>query len=250
MTTQEILKKIIDEHGGYALFAEENKSRHPAEPEMVFVQGGTFIMGATPEQGSDCKDNEKPAHRVTVSDFYIGKYQVTQAQWEAVMGNNPSHLKGEKLPVEMVSWYDMQDFISKLNTQTGKQYRLPTEAEWEFAARGGNRSKGYRYSGSNNLDDVAWFNENSSNKSHVVGLKMPNELGIYDMSGNVWEWCSDWYGDYNINVQINPIGTIFGSLRVRRGGSWYADARYARVSYRGSYWPGRNSSSSYLGFCP
>ena len=160
--------------------------------EMVFVKGGTFMMGATPEQGSDAGDGEKPVHSVTVSDFYIGKYEVTQAQWKAVMGKNPSHYKGENRPVERVSWYDIQKFIEKLNAKTGKRYRLPTEAEWEYAARGGNQSKGYKYSGSNDIGSVAWYTNNSGDRTHPVGQKQPNELGLYDMTGNVWEWCSDW----------------------------------------------------------
>ena len=221
-------------------------AHHPAEPEMVFVQGGTFMMGATPEQGNDCDDNEKLAHRVTVSDFYIGKYEVTQAEWKTVMGNNPSHFLGKTLPVESISWDDVQVFIRKLNTLTGKRYRLPTEAEWEFAARGGNRSKGYKYSGSNILGDVAWNEDNSSKKTHVVGAKSPNELGIYDMSGNVWEWCNDWYGKYNSNAGTNPQGPISGAFRVYRGGSWIFSARNTRVSTRNCNRPGYLSFN--LGF--
>ena len=211
---------------------ETKTTLHPAEPEMVFVQGGTFMMGATPEQGDDCYGSEKPAHKVTVSDFYIGKYEVTQAQWKALMGTNPSHFKGEKLPVEQVSWYDVQAFTRKLNALTGKEYRLPMEAEWEFAARGGNKSKGYKYSGGNNVSDVAWYSANSSEQTHPVGTKSPNELDIYDMSGNVYEWCSDWKGKYSSNAQIDPQGPKSGSDRVLRGGSWYSDARNMRVSFR------------------
>jgi len=202
--------------------------------EMVHVQGGTFMMGCTAEQGSDCFSDEKPAHQVTVSSFNIGKYEVTQAQWKAVMGNNPSYFKGDNLPVENVSWDDVQEFISKLNAKTGKKYRLPTEAEWEFAARGGNSSKGYMYSGSNTLSNVAWYEDNSGEKTHPVGSKQPNELGIYDMSGNVYEWCSDWYGVYTSAAQTNPKGASSGSYRVLRGGSWYNTAVFCRVA-RGSY---------------
>ncbi|MBQ3247459.1 MAG: SUMF1/EgtB/PvdO family nonheme iron enzyme, partial [Alistipes sp.] len=172
--------------------------------EMVFVKGGTFTMGATAEQGSDADSDEKPAHSVTVSNFYIGKYEVTQAQWEAVMGKNPSRFKGDNLPVERVSWNDIQKFIEKLNAKTGKRYRLPTEAEWEYAARGGNQSKGYKYSGSNDIGSVAWYTDNSSSPTHPVGQKQPNELGLYDMSGNVYEWCSDWHGSYSSGSQTNP----------------------------------------------
>ena len=188
--------------------------------EMVYVKGGTFTMGAISEQGADAYDDEKPAHSVTLSDFYIGKYEVTQAQWRAVMGSNPSSFKGDNLPVENVSWNDIQKFIQKLNAQTGKEFRLPTEAEWEYAARGGSKSRGYKYSGSNNIGDVAWYSGNSGSKTHPVGQKQPNELGIYDMSGNVWEWCSDWYGSYSSSSQTNPKGPNSGDYRVLRGGDW------------------------------
>jgi formylglycine-generating enzyme required for sulfatase activity len=214
--------------------------------EMVFVQGGTFTMGCTSEQGSDCDDWEKPTHRVTVSSFNIGKYEVTQAQWNAIMENNPSHFKGDNLPVEYVSWDDVQEFIRRLNAITGKKYRLPTEAEWEYAARGGNKGNGYKYSGSNNIDNVAWYNENSSNTTHPVGTKQANELGIYDMFGNVFEWCSDWYDDYSSAAQTNPMGASSGSYRVIRGGSWYYFASDCRVSFRNYISPG--SSDSHLGF--
>ena len=198
--------------------------------EMIFVKGGTFTMGATAEQGSDAFDFEKPTHSVTVSDFYIGKYEVTQAQWRAVMGSNPSCFKGDNLPVENVSWNDVQEFITKLNAQTGKKYRLPTEAEWEYAARGGNQSKGYKYSGSNSISNIAWYDANSNKMTHIVGQKSPNELGIYDMSGNVWEWCQDWYGSYSSSSQTNPTGPSSGSYRVLRGGCWYTFAGICRVS--------------------
>ena len=201
--------------------------------EMVFVKGGTFTMGATAEQGSDASSNEKPTHSVKLSDFYIGKYEVTQAQWKAVMGTNPSNWKGDNLPVENVSWNDIQEFITKLNAQTGKKYRLPTEAEWEYAARGGNQSKGYKYSGSNSISNIAWYDANSNKMTHIVGQKSPNELGIYDMSGNVWEWCQDWFGNYSSSFQTNPIGPSSSSYRVLRGGSWSYVARTCRVSIRG-----------------
>ncbi|MBQ3247475.1 MAG: SUMF1/EgtB/PvdO family nonheme iron enzyme [Alistipes sp.] len=200
--------------------------------EMVFVKGGTFTMGATPEQSSDAGDDEKPAHSVTVSNFYIGKYEVTQAQWEAVMGKNPSRYKGDNRPVENVSWKDVQKFIKKLNAKTGKRYRLPTEAEWEYAARGSNQSKGYKYSGSNDIGSVAWYTDNSSSQTHPVGQKQPNELGLYDMSGNVYEWCSDWYGGYSRGSQTNPTGPANGSNRVLRGGYWGDGSMGCRVSYR------------------
>ena len=200
--------------------------------DMVRVEAGTFTMGATPEMENPW-DYEKPAHQVTLTnDYYIGKYEVTQALWQAVMNSNPSNFKGENLPLEYVSWDDCQEFISKLNRITGKKFRLPTEAEWEYAARGGKKSKGYQYSGSNNISDVAWYEDNSGSKTHTVGSKQANELGIYDMSGNVWEWCQDWYGKYSSSSQINPTGATSGSRRVRRGGSLYNAAGDCRSSYR------------------
>ncbi len=200
--------------------------------KMVYVSGGTFTMGATAEQGDDAYDWEKPAHQVTLSGFYMGRTEVPQWLWTAVMGSNPSNWKGDNLPVEMVSWDDCQTFISKLNSLTGKKFRLPTEAEWEFAARGGNRSRGYKYSGSDNIGSVAWYEDNSGKRTHNVGTKNSNELGLYDMSGNVFEWCSDWYGGYSDYAQTNPKGASNGSFRVDRGGSWSLNARDCRVSYR------------------
>lgn len=203
---------------------------------MVWVEGGTFRMGATSEQGSEISD-EKPVHSVTLSGYYIGKTEVTQALWQAVMGSNPSYFEGDDLPVEQVSWDDCQEFIRKLNSLTGQNFRLPTEAEWEFACRGGNNSRGYKYSGSNYIDNVAWYDGNSGDKTHPVATKSPNELGIYDMSGNVWEWCADWYGDYSSGRQTNPKGPYGGSDRVYRGGSWDGDARICRSSIRDYYYP-------------
>ena len=199
---------------------------------MVYVSGGTFTMGATSEQGIDAYNDEKPTHSVTLSSFYLCKYEVTQALWQAVMGNNPSSFKGDNLPVEQVSWNDCQTFISRLNNLTGKNFRLPTEAEWEYAARGGNRSRGYKYSGSNTLSDVAWYDGKSESGTHPVGSKSPNELGLYDMSGNVREWCSDRYGTYSSTSQTNPTGPSSGSGRVNRGGSWYDVTRSCRLSSR------------------
>ena len=201
---------------------------------MVYVAGGTFTMGASSEQGSDADEDEKPAHRVTVSSFSIGKYEVTQEEWQTVMGSNPSSFKGAKRPVENVSWNDCQEFIRKLNQLTGMWFRLPTEAEWEYAARGGNKSLGYKYTGSNNYGNVAWYDDNSNRQTHDVGQKQPNELGLYDMSGNVWEWCQDWYDGnyYSSSPQTNPMGPYSGLDRVRRGGSWFNSARYCRVSLR------------------
>ncbi|MDG1279292.1 MAG: SUMF1/EgtB/PvdO family nonheme iron enzyme [Algoriphagus sp.] len=216
-------------------------------PEMVIVVGGTFTMGCTSEQGRDCQKNEKPAHQVTLSDFHIGKYEVTQAQWHAVMGDNPSTFSDcDSCPVENVSWLGVYRFLEKLNSMTGKNYRLPTEAEWEFAARGGNLSRGYKYSGSSTPESVAWYSDNSSKKTHPVGQKSPNELGIYDMSGNVSEWCQDKYGDYSKSKQANPSGPSEGYYYVYRGGSWIWDALNARVSARHTF---NSASLSYaLGF--
>ena len=204
---------------------------------MVAVEGGTFTMGATSEQGSDAEDDEKPPHQVTLSSYYIGQTEVTQALWKAVKGNNPSYYSGDNKPVEKVSWNDCQDFVRKLNELTGKIFRLPTEAEWEYACRGGKKSRGYKYSGSNTIDDVAWYEDNSNDETHPVATKSPNELGIYDMSGNVSELCQDWYGRYSSSPQTNPTGAASGSHRVFRGG-YYDNARYCRSSNRGDVWPG------------
>jgi len=216
------------------------------EPVMVFVAGGTFTMGCT--DGEECFEWELPTHQVTLTnDYYIGKYPVTQAQWKAVMGDNPSYFADcDDCPVEMVSWEDVQEFITKLNGMTGKNYRLSTEAEWEYAARGGNQSKGYKYSGSDDIDTVAWYWENSERKTHSVGTKKLNELGIYDMTGNVWEWCHDWFAEYTEDPQTNPQGPAAGSSRVFRGGGWYNDADAARVSYRSSNDP--NYRDGIIGF--
>ena len=210
---------------------------------MVLVHGGSFEIGST---DSDAYGDELPIHRVTLSDYRLGKYEVTQEEWKAVMGSNPSASIGDNLPVERVSWNDCQEFIGKLNALTGLCFRLPTEAEWEYAARGGNRSEGYKYSGSNSIEVVAWYDANSWSKTHPVGKKLPNELGLYDMSGNVYEWCSDWYGAYSSSSSSNPTGPDSGSNRVGLGGSWVHEARYCRVSYRGGYMP--TDTHGYLGF--
>ena len=216
---------------------------------MIKVDGGTFRMGATSELGGDADSDEKPVHSVTLSDYYIGETEVTQELWKAVMGSNPSDFKGSQNPVEKVSWHDCKEFITKLNRLTGKNFRLPTEAEWEYAARGGNKSKGYKYSGSNTIGNVAWYWENSSSATHNVKTKSPNELGIYDMSGNVLEWCEDWKGDYNSGSQTNPTGPSSGSYRVSRGGSWYDYARFCRVSFRDYGNPGSGYYSLGLRLC-
>lgn len=264
---------------------------------MIRVQGGTFTMGCTSEQGSDCYDDEKPSHKVTLSTYYIGETEVTQELWKAVMGSNPSYFAPKetnsarcsydafvadiqklnakkpgsmrvptrqewdaamvttsgslKRPVERVSWEDCQTFIRKLNELTGKKFRLPTEAEWEFAARGGTKSAGYKYSGSNDIGAVAWYTVNAYDKgesspdygTHVVKTKKPNELGIYDMSGNVWEWCSDWYGKYTEAAQTNPKGADSGSYRVYRGGSWINNARNCRSSNRNNNTPDNRNNN-------
>ena len=200
--------------------------------EMVKVEAGTFMMGATSEMQNPY-DDEKPVHQVTLTnDYYMSKYEVTQALWQAVTGKNPSKFKGDNLPVERVSWNDCQVFIRNLNNITGRKFRLPTEAEWEYAARGGKKSRGYQYSGSSNIYDVAWFDEINRNKKHPVGTKQANELGLYDMSGNVWEWCQDRYGSYSSLFQKNPTGAIMGVYRVFRGGRWGANERIGRTSCR------------------
>jgi hypothetical protein len=194
--------------------------KDPLNHEMIFVEGGTFQMGSC--SGEHVK---RPVHSVTLSSFNIGKYEVTQAQWKAVMGSNPSHFKDcEECPVETVSWNDVQDFIRKLNAQTGKNYRLPTEAEWEFSARGGKSSKGYTYSGSNDLNAVAWNSDNSGGKTHKVGGKHANELGIYDMSGNVVEWCSDWCVVYYGCSLNSSLGVTIGLSPTQRSDSYFTPA--------------------------
>ena len=215
--------------------------------QMVEVRGGTFTMGATSEQGSDAKSDEKPTHEVTLSDYYIGKTEVTQALWKAVMGKTVSQIAsennwdkygvGDNYPMYYISWNDCKAFISKLNALTGKTFRVLTEAEWEYAARGGSKSRGYKYSGSNTLDDVAWYSGISDYETHEVGTKSPNELGLYDMSGNVGEWCSDWYDDYSSASQTNPKGPDSGANRIGRGGGWWYYARGCRCSIRGDFGP-------------
>jgi formylglycine-generating enzyme required for sulfatase activity len=206
-------EQLVGDNLKFKVIANGKKS---FEPEMVFVEGGTFQMGSDTGE-----DDEKPVHSVTLSSFNIGKYEVTQSQWKAVMGNNPSHFSGcDDCPVETVSWNDVQNFIRKLNAQTGQNYRLPTEAEWEYAAKGGKSSKGYTYSGSNELNSVAWYSDNSGDKTHNVGGKKSNELGIFDLTGNVWEWCSDWYGTYSSYSETDPTGASSGESIVLRGGGY------------------------------
>lgn len=263
--------------------------------KMIRVEGGTFTMGATPEQ-VDAQDQDRPAHKVTLSTYYIGETEVTQELWNAIMANNPSHfaptksnaqcsyenfvLDAKRLseaypgmvriptrdewdavmspgrsmqqPVEWVSWNDCQEFCRRLSLITGKTFRLPTSAEWEYAARGGNKSLGYKYAGSDTIDNVAWYWENSYKVgsdspdygTHAVATKSSNELGLYDMSGNVYEWCHDWSDDYSCDSQTNPTGPEGGPIhrhppynRVCRGGSWGLGTKYSRVSCREGYYP-------------
>ncbi|MCL2131340.1 MAG: SUMF1/EgtB/PvdO family nonheme iron enzyme [Lentimicrobiaceae bacterium] len=213
------------------------------DPEMVFVEGGIFTMGCTFDE---CWDDgrELPTHQVTLSSFKIAKCLVTQKQWISIMGKNPSQFKGDDLPVEMVSWEDVQTFIQKLNIITGKHYRLPTEAEWEYAARGGNKSRGYKYSGGSDLNTVAWYWGNSGNQTHPVGTKMANELEIYDMTGNVWEWCQDRYGSYNNSPVTNPQGPNYGINRVLRGGCWHSATTFCRISDRTGAIPSYRGNNS------
>ena len=202
---------------------------------MITVPGGTFTMGATTEQGGDATDAEKPSHQVTLTGFSIGQTEVTQALWVAVMESNPSYLLGNDLPVDQLSWSECREFLSRLNTLTGLNFRFATEAEWEFAARGGNWSKGYKYSGGDDPDEVAWYSlSRGSHFTHNVATSYPNELGLYDMSGNVIEWCMDWYGNYTDAAQTNPTGAPAGDRHILRGGSWYDSAEKCRVSARTS----------------
>jgi len=196
---------------------------------MVWVEGGTFQMGS-----NSGDSDEKPVHTVTVKGFWMGKYEVTQAEYRRVMGTNPSYFKCDDCPVERVSWEDAAEYARRVGG------RLPTEAEWEYAARGGNKSRGYRYSGSDNLDEVSWYSNNSGRRTHPVGLKRPNELGLYDMSGNVWEWCLDRYdeGYYAKSPRDNPTGPSSGSGRVVRGGSWLSSGAYCRLTSRTRHAPG------------
>jgi len=209
------------------------------EARMIKVEGGTFTMGCTDEKDTSCYYWEKPAHKVTLRDFYIGKFAVTQKEWEALMGYNPNFKNCAECPVENITWQEAHKFVEKLSLLTGKNYRLPTEAEWEYAAKGGNKSKGYKYAGSNNLDAVGWYHNNSGKKTHPVGKLQPNELGLYDMTGNVWQWCSDWFhGEYYSNSPVEnpkgPDGTT-DNYKAVRGGSWWYEAPHCRVINRDRY---------------
>ena len=213
---------------------------------MVEVKGGSFLMGASMKQINDAHEDEYPLHNVTLNDYYIGQTEVTQELWKAVMGSVPGSYKNAKYPVGGVSWLECQQFITKLNEMTGENFRLPTEAEWEYAARGSSGAKECLYAGSNTLDNVAWYNGNSSIRPHEVATKIPNQLALYDMSGNAMEWCSDWYGAYSSDAQTNPTGPAEGTLRVCRGGGWGYGSDLCRVSCRNSFAPS-NSMNENLG---
>lgn len=222
------------------------------EFNMIHVEGGTFNMGTTVEQDKDARSDESPIHEVTLSDYYIGETAVTQELWKAVMNTTMQKLAaaagldkdeigcvGANYPMYYLTWYDCQNFIEKLNKITGENFRLPTEAEWEFAAKGGNKSKGYKYSGGNDLEEVAWCEHNAFVGKYYESFfpikhKKPNELGIYDMSGSVWEWCQDWYDEnyYSYSPKVNPTGPLDGVNKVCRGGDWGDDDRLLRLTCR------------------
>lgn len=225
--------------------------------KMIWVEGGDFLMGCTSEQGGDCGSDEQNVRRVTVDGFYIGMLEVTQSQWEKVVGTSIYQQKskanasntygvGPDYPMYYVSWDEAMEFCRLLSNKTGRTYTLPTEAQWEYAARGGNKNEGAKYAGSNMIDAVAWYTDNSGSSTHIVGSKRANALGIYDMSGNVWEWCKDWYANSYVSYDTNnPVGPSSGSYRVFRGGSWYNSASSCRVASRNYFSPGNRN---YLGF--
>lgn len=202
--------------------------------EMTFIEGGSLIMGS--DVG---KKDARPAHEVEVSDFFIGKFEFTQEQWVAVMGENPSEIECLKCPVNDMSWEQLTDLLSKLKWKTDRTFRLPTEAEWEYAAQGGNQSRGYLYSGSNSIEEVAWLKPNGNDQQHEVGLLKPNELGLYDMNGNAWELCEDWYDKkfYQRSPKKNPVNEIPAKYRVSRGASWMSPAHYCERHYRNTDHP-------------
>ena len=232
-------------HGGNNEYVIDlSNTLDPFHNQLVYIKGGSFKMG---DLFGDGNPEEKPVHPVSVSDFYLSKFEVTQSQWQAIMGSNPSHFKDcPNCPVERVSWNDVQEFIEKVNELTGKNYRLPSEAEWEYAAKGGEKTMGYRYAGRNNINFVSWYSGNSGNKTNPVGKKEPNELGLYDMSGNVWEWVNDWFGYYTNSPKDNPIGPDKGDFKIVKGGSWFGYIGGSRVSCRGSDEP--VNRRSYIGF--
>lgn len=202
--------------------------------EMIFVEGGTFVMGS--DEG---KKDARPAHEVELSDFFIGKFEFTQEQWIAIMGENPSELECMNCPVNDMSWEQLMEMIKKLNHLSGRKFRLPTEAEWEYAAQGGNQTKGFLYSGSNNIEEVAWLKPNGGDHQHAVGQLKPNELGLYDMNGNAWELCQDWYDKkfYQRSPRKNPVNETLAKYRVSRGASWMSPAHYCERHYRNTDHP-------------
>jgi formylglycine-generating enzyme required for sulfatase activity len=250
---QEIASKLSDktiaeqQHGDGSSTQDFTETAYGVNMKMIWVEGGEFLMGCTSEQGNDCADDEENVRRVTVDGFYIGMLEVTQAQWEKVMGTSVYQQRnkanpdwsiygiGDDYPMYYVSWEEAMEFCRQLSAKTGRNYTLPTEAQWEYAARGGSKNDRTKYAGSNYISDVAWYNGNSYSSTHKVGSKRANALGIYDMSGNVWEYCKDWgvspYSSYDTN---NPTGPSSGVLRIRRGGSWYEEASISRVANRGS----------------
>ena len=267
MKTKSILTLMLCALLGFSGMAQEKKTFtvNGVSFNMIYVQGGTFQMGS---DDSEAFSWEQPVHSVTLSDYYIGETEVTQELWEAVMGSTIEQQRkkaeeywgvdfdlygvGSTYPMYYISWEDCQEFIKKLNRITGKNFRLPTEAQWEYAARGGNKSRGYKYAGSDTIGEVAWYDDNACDGvgssspdygTHRVGTKSANELGLYDMSGNVYEWCSDWYGSYSTSSQTNPTGPTTGSDRVLRGGCWGFNARNCRVANRIGDSPGYRSNN-------
>ena len=257
-TNEEIERLIVECKSGTvtSLGQDFTETAYGLNMRMIYVEGGTFTMGCTSEQGGDCGSDESPNRRTTVNSFYMGMLEVTQSQWEKVMGTsvyqqrnkaNPEWSMrgtGSDYPMYYVSWEEAKEFCRRLSQQTGKTYRLPTEAEWEYAARGGKKAEGTKYSGSNYLGSVAWYSENSNGSTHPCGTKQANALGIYDMSGNVCEWCEDWYGSYLSYDTNNPKGATTGQYRVLRGGSWYGSASYCRVADRSNDSPDIRYSST------
>ncbi len=243
-------RELAPNNNGYGVGSDFVETAAGLNMKMVWVEGGEFLMGGTTEQGSDADDNEKPVRRVKLDSYYIGECEVTQAQWEKVMGTSihqqaseagylANYGAGPDYPMYYISWEEAQAFCSELSRLTERTYRLPTEAQWEYAARGGKKADGTKYSGSWSIDAVAWCSDNSGSSTHPVKSKQQNGLGLYDMSGNAWEWCSDWYGStYNENDTNNPTGPSSDSYRVLRGGSWNYVARFCRVSSRRRLSPG------------
>lgn len=225
----------------------KNEIGQYVDAQMVRVEGGAFSMGCPWSEGENCEDDERPVQKITLAGFAIAKVEVTQRLWQSLMDNNPSYFPScPECPVEQVSFEDVKLFIERLNHLSGKSYRLPTEGEWEFAARGGSKSNSSKFSGSNEVNQIGWFWDNSSNATHPVAQKLPNELGLFDMSGNVWEWCQDWYAAYTSKPLSNPTGPSSGNYRVIRGGAWNYHEGGCRNSCRYSFFPDKRGMS--LGF--